>query len=218
MFSRRKNMDYENVFFITGVAYAGKSTMIKMLAERYDGILCEENYHDVLLPELDANEFPGVCYTRDLKDWHEFVRRSPQEYSDWFDVAKKECEILELKILEDLRKKGKKVFVDTNISLETLHKISDKDHVLIMLTDQDVSVKRFFEREDKEKQFIYQLLMEEPDPQKAMENYREGLMLINSKENYDRMLNSGFEVLFRDDNRTIEETFTLVSRKFGLIN
>ena len=60
--------------------------------------------------------------------------------------------------------------------------------------------------------------MEEPDPQKAMENYREGLMLINSKENYDRMLNSGFEVLFRDDNRTIEETFTLVSRKFGLIN
>ena len=155
MFSRRKNMDYENVYFITGVAYAGKSTMIKMLAERYDGILCEENYHDVLLPGLDANEFPGVCYTRDLKDWHEFVRRSPQEYSDWFDVAKKECEILELKILEDLRKKGKKVFVDTNISLETLHKISDKDHVLIMLTDQDVSVKRFFEREDKEKQFIY---------------------------------------------------------------
>ena len=52
-------MIFENVYFITGSAYAGKSTMVKLLAEKYNGIACEENYHDVLLPELDAKDKYG---------------------------------------------------------------------------------------------------------------------------------------------------------------
>ena len=35
----------QNVYFITGTAYAGKSTAAKMLAEKYGMILCGENYH-----------------------------------------------------------------------------------------------------------------------------------------------------------------------------
>ena len=34
----------KNVYFITGTAYAGKSTMVKILAEKYDLIFCGENY------------------------------------------------------------------------------------------------------------------------------------------------------------------------------
>ena len=43
-------MRFSNVFFINGTAYAGNSTMVKMLAEKYNGIACEENYHDSMLP------------------------------------------------------------------------------------------------------------------------------------------------------------------------
>lgn len=68
-------MKFENTFFIIGTAYAGKSTMVKMLAERYNGIACEENYHNALLPELAKEEFPNLTYTRDLQDWHDFIRR-----------------------------------------------------------------------------------------------------------------------------------------------
>lgn len=67
---------------------------------------------------------------------------------------------MELQILDQLSSEGKMIFVDTNISIETLKEISDQDHVLIMLADPAVSVNRFFERPDKEKQFLYQLLME----------------------------------------------------------
>ena len=35
----------KNVYFITGTAYAGKSTMVKMLSERYGLVCCGENYH-----------------------------------------------------------------------------------------------------------------------------------------------------------------------------
>lgn len=206
----------ENAYFITGTAYAGKSTMVKALARKHDGILCEENYHDRLLSELDKDEFPCLTYTRDLKDWHDFVRRTPEEYKAWIDGAAKECESLELRILDGLKDQGRPIFVDTNISFETLREIAEPGHVLIMLADPEISVRRFFERPDREKQFIYRLLMEEPDPEKAMENYRQGLMLINSKERYERSLNAGFPVILRDENRSVEETLKMAEKIFGL--
>ena len=200
----------DDIYYIIGTAYAGKSTMVKLLAEKYDGIACEENYHDKLVDDrLDKDVFPCLCYTRDLQDWREFIRRSPEEYASWIEGVAKECEILELQILEELKKQERRIFVDTNISIETLKKISDIDHVLVMLSDQMISVNRFFERPDREKQFLYQLLMQEPDPDAAMANFREMLMRVNSKEVYDKFLYSGFRVLLRDDSRTVEETLKI---------
>ena len=206
----------KNTYFITGNAYAGKSTMVRLLAEKHRGILCEENYHDRFFPKVDRTEFPGLSYTRDLKDWHDFIRRTPEEYKAWIDETAKECEVLELQILPGLTGQGEPVFVDTNISLETLRRVAEPGHVLVMLADPKISVGRFFERPDREKQFLYRLILEEPDPQKAMENYRQGLMLINSQEVYDRFLHSGFPVILRDDDRSIEQTFALVEKVFGL--
>lgn len=206
-----------DIYYIIGTAYAGKSTMVKLLAEKYNGIACEENYHDRIVDgRLDKTKFPCLCYTRDLQDWREFIRRTPEEYESWIDGVTKECEILELKILEELKKQKRRIFVDTNISVETLKEISDTDHVLVMLSDQTVSVNRFFERPDREKQFLYQLLMQEDNPEAAMANFREMLKRVNSKERYDRFLHSGFQVLLRDDDRTIDETLEIVERMLKL--
>ncbi len=206
-----------DIYYIIGTAYAGKSTMVKLLAEKHDGIACGENYHDQLVDErLDKKEFPCLCYTRDLQDWRAFIRRTPEEYASWIDGVARECEILELRILEELKKQGRRIFVDTNISIETLKRISDTDHVLVMLSDQMVSVNRFFERPDREKQFLYQLLMQEPDPDAAMAGFREMLMRVNSKEAYDRFLHSGFRVLLRDDHRTVEETLEIAEKMLRL--
>ena len=209
-------MHFSNVYFINGTAYAGKSTMVKLLAEKYNGIACEENYHDKLLPELSKEDFPCLTYTRDLTDWHDFIRRTPEEYETWIDGVSKECEILELKILSDMSQEEKPIFVDTNISIETLRTIADHHHVLIMLADPQISVHRFFERPDREKQFLYQLIMEEPDPEQALENYRKSLMRIHSQERYERFLYSGFHVIHRDENRSIEQTLALVEKAFDL--
>jgi hypothetical protein len=209
-------MKYPNVYFISGTAYAGKSTLVKSLAEAFDGIACEENYHNDLLPELDAAEFPHVTYTRDLEDWHDFIRRTPDEYEAWIHGASKECEILELRILESVAKTGKPIFVDTNISLETLREISDETHVLILLADPEISVNRFFQRPDREKQFLYRLMLEEPDPEASLENFRRCLSRINSPEVYNRFLHSGFPVILRDESRTIAQTRNLASRLLGL--
>lgn len=210
-------MKWDNVYFINGTAYAGKSTMVKMLAEKHSGIACEENYHDQLSAELDRERFPCLTYTRDLENWSDFIRRTPDEYEAWINGCIKECTMLELKILEELSARGRKVFVDTNIPVEVLKEISDKDHVLIMLADPEISVNRFFKRPDKEKQFLYQLLLKESDPDKAIENFRECLKRINSRKNYDAFLNSGFHVLLRDEHRTVAETLLIAEEKFNLL-
>ena len=128
----------------------------------------------------------------------------------------RECTILELRILEELIKEDRPIFVDTNIPAELLHELSDREHVLILLADPEVSVRRFFERPDREKQFLYRLLLEEEDPQRAMENFRDCLRRVNSREIYDGFLHSGFHVLLREETRTAEETLELAAELFHL--
>lgn len=209
-------LDRKNIYYFNGTAYAGKSTLVRELAARYDGIAFEENYHGSKVGELDAEHFPNLCWGRDLKDWHDFIRRTPDEYEAWIDGVSKECEILELQILDEIGAAGRKVFVDTNICPETLHRISDERHVLIMLADPEISVRRFFERPDREKQFLYRLMLEEPDPKASLENFRQCLSRINSKERYEAFLHSGFPVLFRDEDRSIEETVELAEQILDL--
>ena len=213
-------MDLSNVYFVIGSAYAGKSTLVSNLAKKHDAIELNENYHNEKLSELDSKEFPNLTYTRDLKDWHDFIRRTPDEYVTWINNVKKECETVELDILkellEDPKVRDKKIFVDTNISIEMLHRISDEDHVIVMLSDPQISVSRFFDRPDPEKQFLYKLMLEEENPQAALDNYRKILTRINSKENYDKLENSGFKVIYRDENRSEEETLKLAEEIFGI--
>ena len=106
--------------------------------------------------------------------------------------------------------------MDTNICPETLKQISDARHVVIMLADPEISVRRFFERPDREKQFLYRLMLEEPDPEAALNNFRECLKRVNSLENYDAFLHCGFQVIHRDEGRSIEETMAMVEKVFDL--
>ncbi len=210
-------MNFQNVYFINGTAYAGKSTMVKRLAEKHGGIACEENYHDALLDTLDSREYPNLTYTRNLKDWAEFIRRMPDEYEAWIDGVTEECAKLELQILDRLTAQtSQKIFVDTNIPPRILHQISDKRHVLIMLADPDISVHRFFDRPDPEKQFLYRLLLQEQDPDRAIANFRECLKRINSPERYQAFAQSGFPVLIRDESRSVDNILHLVETLFDI--
>lgn len=210
-------MNLKNVYFIQGTAYAGKSTLVIALAEKYRGIACRENYHEQLMDgRLDKKEFPCLCYTRDLQDWHDFIRRTPDAYEAWVDGCSAECEKLELRLLDEISERGKPVFVDTNISLDTLGRLTDRRHVLVMLADPEISVRRFFDRPDREKQFLYRLILEEPDPRWALENFRQCLKRVNSQERYDWFLHAGYPVIFRDENRSIDQTLALAEKAFGL--
>lgn len=208
---------FENVYFITGNAYAGKSTMVRLLAERHGGVWCRENYTEDLFGLIDPEHQPNLCYFETMSGWQEFVGRTPEQYAAWLEGCASEGAALELIELIRRTENGRKVFVDTNFSPKALHEISDYGRVAVMLADPAVSVSRFFDRPDAEKQFIYQKLLEAEDPDAALANYRAILERVNSPENYRRLEESGFFVLKRDDARSPEQTLDLLETHFGLL-
>lgn len=207
-----------NVYFINGTAYAGKSTMVKLLAEKYDGICCGENYHMDLLKYTDPVNQPNLCYFDTMSGWQEFIGRTPEEYDAWLTGVAREAVQLELIILLRLCQSGKKIFVDTNIPVDILREISDYHHVALLLSPKEMSVGRFFDRPDAEKQFLYQKILEAPDPEKVMENYRNCLELANSDEHYREFAESGFFTHLRTADSTIEVTLKQLEEHFLLVN
>ena len=209
----------KNIYFITGTAYAGKSTAAKMLAHRFDMVLCGENYH-MEVSELVATPetHPDLCYNKMLTDWKDFVTRPPEEYERWIYAVGREAAEFEVAHLISLPK-HRKVIVDTNIPLDVLKEISDFEHIAVMLCPQSMSVDRFFDRSDSEKQFLLNVIDSCDEPEKVMANYREGLSRINSKSHYDEYASSGFFTVVREDdgNDTREEVCGILAKHFGLI-
>lgn len=209
----------KNVYFITGTAYAGKSTTVRMLADRYDMIFCGENYHmDVADVVADPAIQPDICYNRSLTDWRDFVTRTPEEYERWIYSVGREA--AEFEAAELIRiSADKKVIVDTNIPLDILKEISDYHHVAVMLCPQSMSVERFFDRSDPDKQFLLNVIDSCENRDAVMENYRMGLARINSREHYEEFASSGFFTVIREDNGidTREEVCDKIAKHFGLI-
>ncbi len=208
----------KNVYFITGTAYAGKSTAVRMLAERYDMICCGENYHSdvsdiVATPDVQ----PNISWLNKLIDWKDFVTRTPEEYERWIYGTAREAAEFEVAQLISMPR-DRKIIVDTNIPVDILREISDYTHVAIMLSPQSMSVDRFFDRTDPDKQFILSVIESCEDKDSVMDNYRQGLKLITSQKHYDEYANSGFFTVVRrddgEDNR--EQVCDILAEHFGL--
>lgn len=141
---------------------------------------------------------PNLCYFRTMKSWQEFIGRTPEEYDRWITEVGKEA--AEFEIAELLRiSADKQVIVDTNIPLDVLKEISNYDHVAVLVSPQAMSVEYFFEREDEEKKFIKEQIALASEPVKAMENYKNCIARVNSKEHYNEYVNSGFFIIHRTD-------------------
>lgn len=209
----------KNVYFITGTAYAGKSTTVKMLSEKYDMIFCGENYHSAVSNVVaNPENQPEISYLNNLTDFRDFVTRSPEEYARWIFATSKEAAEFEIAELLSISK-DKKVIVDTNIPIDILKEISDYNHVAVMISPLSMSVERFFDRNDPEKLFILNTIESCENPAEVMENYKKGLALINSQENYDLYVKSGFFTVIREDNQkdTKEEVCEKIAKHFGLV-
>ncbi len=87
-----------------------------------------------------------------------------------------------------------------------------------MLSPQEMSVEKFFDRDDPDKVFIKKQIMQSKSPQKTMENFKACLAKVNSKENYDKYAKSGFYTLVRTDagKDTKDEILRILSNHFGL--
>ena len=208
----------QNVYFINGHSYAGKSTMVRMLAQRYDMIHCGENYHDVFPREkLSRWKQPGLCYFDTMSGWEEWLNMTPEEHWNWIQEVSRACVEIEIMELCKLAAGGKKVIVDTNIPPDILWEISDYHRVAIMLCDPpDITSQLFFNRDDPDKKFMMDRIKECKDPEATLKNFN-SWALYHPKEEID-WLHTGFFSVTRSDfvNDTREEVLAALAKHFGL--
>ncbi len=207
-----------NVYFITGHSCAGKSTMVKMLSERYGMIFCGENYHDAFpRDKLSRWEQPGLSYFDTMSGWDEWLSMTPKEHWEWTEQVSRECVEIEILELVQLSASGKKIVADTNIPIDVLLEISDYDHVAVMLCDPpDVSAMRFFDRDDPDKKFMMEQIKLCKDPEASLNNFRSWLSYhppVETDWNH-----TGFFTCTRSDfeHDTREKVLAVLAKHFGL--
>lgn len=207
----------KNVYFINGTAFAGKSTVCKILAKKYDMILCEENYHIGDFLKLTTSEtHPNLNYHKNMTSWEEFVTRDIVAYDTWLDGVSRELVDFEITELISISK-NKKVIVDTNIPIDVLKRISDENHVLFMVSTTEIAMEEFFNRSDKEKQFILGVISQSREPQKSLDHYKKIIAYVNRQEKIDMYINSGFQYIQRTSiNESIDEKVDFAEKVFKL--
>jgi len=206
-----------NCYFVTGTAYAGKSTVCKALAARYSLYHCEENYNsDTIFSVIDVKNQPNLSYFNTMKDWEEFLNRTPKEYEEWILGNNQELIGFEIAELISLSK-DKKVIVDTNIPINVLEKITDEKHIVIMLSPPEISSSRFFDRSDPEKKFLLEQINLSDNASVVYKNFLESIELVNKNE-YEKYMKSNFFTINRgfDEWCSEEETLNIVAKHFEL--
>lgn len=208
----------QNVYFINGHSYAGKSTMVRMLAERYDMIHCGENYSDVFPhEELSRWKQPGLSYFETMSGWQEWLSMTPEQHWQWMEQVSRECVEIEILELTKRAASGKKVIVDTNIPPDVLREISSYNRVAILLCDPpDIAENRFFDRDDPDKKFMMEQIRRCPDPEAALRNFRAWFTYHPPLET--DWAHTGFFTYTRSDFEadTREEMLSVLAKHFGL--
>ncbi|QOR34850.1 hypothetical protein IMX26_15520 [Clostridium sp. 'deep sea'] len=206
-----------NVYFIVGTAYAGKSTMCKMLSEKYKLHHCEENYNsNVIFKIINIKDQPNLSYFNTKTSWQQYLNRTPDEYERW--VRGNSEELVGFEIAELIRVSQKqKVIVDTNLPIEILNEIADYHQVAVMLSHPKISAQRFFDREDPEKLFLLDQINKCDNPSKTYDNFAKCIEQIN-RTDYMKFKESSFFTIERKAGlwASQEETLKILAQHFQL--
>ena len=95
--------------------------------------------------------------------------------------------------------------------------IADRDHVVILLADPEVSVNRFFRPPGPGETVSVPAPPVGGRPRRGDGELPACRKRVNSPERDAAFLHSGFPVLLRDDRRAVEETLSIVEKSFNIV-
>lgn len=199
---------FQQVYFICGPASAGKSALVRALAEKHRGVMCGGDYHDELLP-LTTPESHSALHrfgTDDAAPLRAALTLPPEEYAAWFQEASREAAGLELLLLIRLTAYGRPIFADTRIPADLLAEFGAK--ALVIAAPQEGS--------DPDDSMLQPLLEAAPDPEAALANFRACRAKLNDPACCDEYGRSGFPVHTLREDSPPEEAIAFAGEVFGL--
>ena len=199
-----------NVYFISGTACGGKTTVTKALGEKY-GIPIYVIDDQFTIHQLMSDKEHQPTMNTTFKDADEFFGRSVKEYKKWLLGNKREQ--LDYVLLDLIKlSRDQVILCDLHIVVEEADKITDPSRIAFMISKPENIVDTYCNRPDHQpfNDFIYSAT----DYEKAKAVCEQTLTEINV-DAYNFIKNSDYFWVERDNNRSVEDTATLVEKHFG---
>ena len=201
----------KNVYFVSGCACGGKSTISKYLSRKHKIVLYNWDERFPKHKEIsDPNYQPYM--NKEFSSWEEYFGRPPREYSE--SIRKSILEQVEIATIEliSLSKNGK-IIVDGIFPLSVLKNISSRDRVVFLMAEMNTIRNDFLARADK--QDMLKCINNLSNPQKASENmflsieYSLASDLKEIKESGFKWFNRGEHPNWKEIREGIEQHFNL---------
>jgi hypothetical protein len=137
-----------NVYFVSGCACGGKTTISKYLAEKHQMYLYNWDSRFDRHKEISDLQNQPYMYKK-YSSWEEYFNRPPKLYAH--DLRNSVREQVEVSIVEllSLSVKETRIIVDGIFSSSILNRISSKERVLFLLADPAAIRVEYFNRPDK---------------------------------------------------------------------
>ena len=199
-----------NVYFISGTACGGKTTVVKALGEKYDipVYVIDDQF---TIHQLLSDEQHQPSMNKHFKDADEFFGRSVEEYKSW--LLGNSAEQLNYVLLDLIRlSKDRVILCDLNIVVEEADMVTDPKRIAFMISWPENIVDTYCNREDHQpfNEFIHSA----SDYEAAKAVCDQTLTDLNV-DAYNKIKNSDYFWVERDNSRSVEDTVALVEKHFG---
>lgn len=201
----------KNVFFITGTACGGKTTISRALSQKYNFALYDVDEKFPIHKSMSDLMFqPAMNLPTDNAD--EFFSRSYLDYANW--IINNTREQLDYVILDLIRLSEKqKVICDLHLTVEEVEKLTEYNHVVFLIKNPLNLIDDYCNRKDHEN--FSKFINSASNPLIAKENCNKTLEYVN-RAKYESVKRSNYFWIERDDNSNVEDTLYQVEKHFHL--
>ena len=204
---------FKNVYFISGCATGGKTTISKAVAEKYGFIRYDADAEFDKHKKLsDAVKQPTM--NKQFKNADDFFLRDIDDYVQW--LKDNTTEQLPF-IFDDIIKlsQSNKVVCDLHLSLNVAKQIANYSQIVFLIRENNNDIIKDYCQRESHGDFN-SFINSATNPTRAKQNCNEALRKLNIEQCIDIMA-SDFFWIARNSKSTISETLKTVEKHFGLI-
>ena len=212
----------QNVYFLTGTACGGKTTMARELSKKYRFIHFNDNWHEdnvkVWESIIDKKYQPSSVKGQGVTDWEAYFSRSLDEFLADEENDNEVREQLEFSIIEIIKlaqnnKVVADIWFDSDDDKRLLTEISNYNRIACLLAPAELAIRDYYDRPDHSE--IAERIKTLKNPEKIFEKENEDLRM-HVKEEAEMAEKYGFFTIMRTEESTIENTLKILEKHFGL--
>jgi adenylate kinase family enzyme len=215
----------QNVYFLTGTALAGKTTMSKAIAKKHGFVWFDENYNGKPFKTWESiceESYQPLKIERDKRhnkqekyDWDAHFNRPIEEFFSEQSQRGSNDEFMEFAIIELIKlSQHNKVITDICAPLEFLIEISDYNRIACLLAAPHLVTTENYGSRDDHKSYL-QWIKSLNDSEKKIAKQDEIFRIQTEKTIADVKKHNLFTIV-RTETSTVEATLKLLEEHFKL--